>query len=699
MHRRRRRHRPPTPPALPGPSVLRLGLTAALVLAACHDSTPPTGPGPTGPGPGTPPSAAPAGVAITPDSARLRTGDTLRLSARVRDSAGNVLDDAAVTWNSSRPAVAAVDSTGLVTALDSGSADIVARAGPAQGEARVRVRLVPVAAVRLTPDSLVLRRGGSAQLALTAFDSAGDTLGLAGRAVTWSSSNEGVASIAGYGVLEATGAGTAVVRAEVESRSDSAIVRVVQVTAGLSPQDSARLTRSLEAISQGTPWPRPAADTAGLILADPAYGPDDWRAYFAGYLARDRLTQPLRWYLQGSLFYHAYNATTSVEEGLQAGIGPAAMDRLRLTMAAEGTAIGSAFVADPSLREGMTGLHALLNQLVNLGSVPGQPASILDFYVGHVRSFAFLFAQPSVLTGDLQRASPLRLQAWINLVEAAASTGASPSVVEEALALEGPYRTIFEHSGVVVNDNDGFSARQLDAIRTYLDSLPPGLLHLSSISQMDLLGNVDPTLWPVSGAPNPYGGFDRNSINIFAVDVGAASEDAFPDDVEPRVIDGFSSALVHETNHVVDCCHVKDDTTLRRREAALIAAAGADSLNYLRSMFPAGFFQNAPQEFFASISNEWFDDSEQVFRLGRVRFDAGRPQPLNQALFFAEVYSRGGASVPLYRIDRLGGLTRRRAPVTRDAYGHIVSLVIGDSTLTFTRQPSGDVIGYRAEGA
>lgn len=675
-----------------------LVLSLALVLAGCHDTvTGPPRPGtPGNPGtPATPSTGTPATIALTPDSALLHTGDTLRISAVVRDSSGNVLDSVTVTWASSRPSVASVDSSGLVTGLSAGTADVVAQAGPAQQLAHVGVEAVPVASVDLEPDSVLLQVGSSVQLTLTALDSAGDTVGLAGRDVVWSSSDIGIAAIVGDGVVEAHDMGSAVIRAAVEGVTDSSGVRVVPVTAGLSSEDSARLTRNLEAIAATSAWLQPRVDSANGILADPNYTAADWQAFFSAYFSGDRLTGPLRTYLQNPLFYWF---TPDVQQRLQEGIRPVVMSWLRVTMATQGQMLGSAFASDPGLREGMVEMHRLLNQILNLGIVPDRAASVLDFYVEHVRSYPFLYAQPSILQGDLQLASPLRLQAWINLVEAQIAAGAPRSVVESALQLQGEYLTIFEHTGTLVNDNDGFTIRQLDVIRTYMDSLPPSLLHLSSISQMELLGNVNPTIWPVSGAPNPYGGFDRNSINIFSVGVGQSSEDAFPSDVTPREIDVFSSALAHETNHVVDCCYVKDDSTLRRRETALIAAAGSDSLNYLRSMFPAGFFQNAPQEFFASISNQWFDDSEQVFRLGRVRFDAGRPQPLDQALFFAEVYSRGGPTVPLYRIDAMGNLSLRHAPVTRDGYGHIDTIVIGDSTLTFTRQPNGNVIGYQVQG-
>ena len=71
--------------------------------------------------------------------------------------------------------------------------------------------------------------------------------------------------------------------------------------------------------------------------------------------------------------------------------------------------------------------------------------------------------------------------------------------------------------------------------------------------------------------------------------------------------------------------------------------AGPYTENYLRDC-GYGFFQDAPQEFFASISNQYFASSEHTLQLGIERFNQGRAEPLNQFLFFADVYSQGSSS-------------------------------------------------------
>lgn len=90
------------------------------------------------------PSVIIAAVAVTPDTARLaRAGDTLRLAAEPRDSAGTAQPWAAVTWSSSDTTVATVSAAGMVTAVGNGTAQIRATAEGVTGVARVTVRIPP----------------------------------------------------------------------------------------------------------------------------------------------------------------------------------------------------------------------------------------------------------------------------------------------------------------------------------------------------------------------------------------------------------------------------------------------------------------------------------------------------------------------------------------------------------------------------
>jgi len=114
-------------------------------------------------------------------------------------------------------------------------------------------------------------------------------------------------------------------------------------------------------------------------------------------------------------------------------------------------------------------------------------------------------------------------------------------------------------------------------------------------------------------------------------------------------------------------------------------------MNYLRSMFEDGFFTQYPQEFFASIANQWFSDSRHALDLGVVRFHNGYREPMNQALFFTEVYSQGGNTTRFYTLDTEGRITVTIVPVTRDTYGHINGLTADGATYAFELDSAGNV--------
>lgn len=67
-----------------------------------------------------------ASLTLSRDTATLVPAATLQLSATPRDSAGNPLAHRAITWSSDAPAIATVSSSGLVTALTPGTAQLSA---------------------------------------------------------------------------------------------------------------------------------------------------------------------------------------------------------------------------------------------------------------------------------------------------------------------------------------------------------------------------------------------------------------------------------------------------------------------------------------------------------------------------------------------------------------------------------------------
>ena len=90
-------------------------------------------------------------VAPTPDT--LQSGNTVQLTATTRDASNNLLTGRSISWSSSNTGVATVNSSGLVTAVATGSATITATSEGKSGTATVVV-VNPPAGARITPGLL-----------------------------------------------------------------------------------------------------------------------------------------------------------------------------------------------------------------------------------------------------------------------------------------------------------------------------------------------------------------------------------------------------------------------------------------------------------------------------------------------------------------------------------------------------------------
>lgn len=196
-------------------------LFLAILLAACGGGAEPTDPTP-------PPPAAVASVTVSLASAGLVPGGTTQASALLRSSAGATLTGRTITWNSSATGVATVSTTGLVTAVSEGSATITATSEGQSGGAQLTVAPPPVATVTVTLSAGTVTAGSTPQATAVLRDAGGAEL--AGRTVTWSSSEVGVATVVpGTGAITAVAPGTTTITATSEGRNGTAVLTVTAV--------------------------------------------------------------------------------------------------------------------------------------------------------------------------------------------------------------------------------------------------------------------------------------------------------------------------------------------------------------------------------------------------------------------------------------------------------------------------------------
>ena len=232
-------------------------------------------------------------------------------------------------------------------------------------------------------------------------------------------------------------------------------------------------------------------------------------------------------------------------------------------------------------------------------------------------------------------------------------------------------------------------------------------------------------------------------MNLFA-QVGDYS-DGFPPDVTQTLIDGFSVVVAHELNHNVENAAGRLYPWYWDRKYDLLEQASPPHLVFLnhntlrfglnlpatQSNFlahglwngvaadwsaaydqywntgpGAGFDRHwlrdnlkfcldAPQEAFATLSNQYFTSSDVMLQLAIARWKQGITNCINQVLFFADVYSLGSNQTFFYRINTAAKVTRTQAALHRDTSEHIDGITAAATHYDFALDKEGNVLDLR----
>ena len=164
-------------------------------------------------------------VEVSPSSATISVSGTQQFTATVKSLDDEVLSGRLVTWQTSAPSVATVNSSGLATGAAVGTTIITASSEGVSASASLAVTATgDVDAVEVTPSSATISVGGTQQFNATLRASDGEIL--TGRAVTWQSSDAFIVSVNSSGLATGVRDGSAVITATSETVSGSATVTV-----------------------------------------------------------------------------------------------------------------------------------------------------------------------------------------------------------------------------------------------------------------------------------------------------------------------------------------------------------------------------------------------------------------------------------------------------------------------------------------
>lgn len=146
-------------------------------------------------------------VSLSQSQLELVVGETFTLEATVNPATAIKFG---VTWSSSDENVATVDQSGMVTAVNEGSAIIAAKIGNKKATCVVTITTLSVESIILSQESLIMSEGERTELTATVIPEAAVILG-----ISWSSSDKTIATVDQNGIITAIKEGTAIITASV----------------------------------------------------------------------------------------------------------------------------------------------------------------------------------------------------------------------------------------------------------------------------------------------------------------------------------------------------------------------------------------------------------------------------------------------------------------------------------------------------
>ena len=185
-------------------------------------------------------------VTLNKTSLDLEQTKTFRLEAAIDPSNA---DSQTVSWESSAPAVATVDQSGLVTAVAAtGSATVTASCGGKSAVCTVTAIANPVTDLTLSESALTLREGETGQFRATVAPTEATETG-----VTWTSGDTTVATVDENGLVKAVKAGETTVTVTTKGKdaagqtiSKTCAVTVTAAAAGLDHAEGQEAARTVD---------------------------------------------------------------------------------------------------------------------------------------------------------------------------------------------------------------------------------------------------------------------------------------------------------------------------------------------------------------------------------------------------------------------------------------------------------------------
>ena len=201
-----------------------------------------------------PPAPMVSTVTLIPTEATIEVGQEYSFEAIALATDGNEITDAEFMWSSSDTLVATVDENGLATGVGAGVVMIIATADSVSGMATLTVNEPPpppppppvVSTVTVSPSEATIEAGQTLQF--EAMAATADGMAVPDVELTWSSSDDMVATVDENGLATGVGAGQAMITATADSISGMAMLTVTEPPPEV---DRVEVTPSAASIEEG----------------------------------------------------------------------------------------------------------------------------------------------------------------------------------------------------------------------------------------------------------------------------------------------------------------------------------------------------------------------------------------------------------------------------------------------------------------
>jgi trimeric autotransporter adhesin len=136
-------------------------------------------------------------ITVNPQTPSVQQGSTVQMTATGTYDDGSVHTlSKNLFWTSANTAVATISTSGLVTAVSTGTTTITANSANISGTTTLTVTVGGLSSITISPSSTSIPANGTVQLTATGNLQSGGTVNLTSSA-TWTSSNTQVATVSG----------------------------------------------------------------------------------------------------------------------------------------------------------------------------------------------------------------------------------------------------------------------------------------------------------------------------------------------------------------------------------------------------------------------------------------------------------------------------------------------------------------------